>query len=111
MLRDRYGVRPGDRVAILAANSPEWIVTFWATVALDAIAVGLNAWWTADEILYALSDCEPKVLVADVKRLARLEATRSTFPRSRWRRDFESVWSAYPDATLPSDPIGAEDRV
>jgi len=28
VLRDEYGVGPGDRVAILGANSPEWIVTF-----------------------------------------------------------------------------------
>ena len=33
-LRDEYGVGPGDRVAILGANSPEWIVTFWATISL-----------------------------------------------------------------------------
>src|SRR2546423_2914382 len=27
-LRDDYGVGPGDRVAITAANSPEWVVAF-----------------------------------------------------------------------------------
>src|SRR4051794_15607508 len=32
VLRDDYGVRRGDRVAISAANSPEWVVSFWATV-------------------------------------------------------------------------------
>ncbi len=40
---DRFGVGPGDRVAILAANCPEWIISFWATVSLGAICVGLNA--------------------------------------------------------------------
>src|SRR3954454_3106266 len=44
VLRDTYGVGRGDRVAILGANSPEWIVTFWATISLGAIAVGLNGW-------------------------------------------------------------------
>src|SRR3954463_9970725 len=30
VLRDEFGIEPGDRVAILAANCPEWIITFWA---------------------------------------------------------------------------------
>lgn len=71
-LRTRFGVGPGDRVAILAANCPEWITTFWAATSLGAIAVGLNGWWVGDEILYGLADCEPKVLVGDAKRLARI---------------------------------------
>ncbi len=52
VLREEYGVEAGDRVAILAANCPEWIVTFWAAVSLGAIAVGLNGWWVGDEIRY-----------------------------------------------------------
>ena len=39
-LRDRYGVTRGDRVAILAANSPSWVITFFATVSLGAIVAG-----------------------------------------------------------------------
>jgi long-chain acyl-CoA synthetase len=71
VFRDVYGVTRGDRVAILAANGPEWIIAFWATVSLGAIAVGLNAWWTEPEIRFGI-DAEPKLLVVDRKRLARL---------------------------------------
>jgi len=39
VLQEKYGVKKGDRVAILAANNPEWIITFWATINLGAIAV------------------------------------------------------------------------
>src|SRR3954452_20027863 len=56
-LRDQ-GVRKGDRIAILGRNSVEWAVTFWATVSLGAIAVGVNGWWSKVEIAYALADCE-----------------------------------------------------
>lgn len=70
--RERFGVGPGDRVAILAANCPEWIFAFWATVSLGAVAVGMNAWWTADEAAAALTVAKPKVLVVDATRLARL---------------------------------------
>ena len=44
-LRHTYGVNPGDRVAILADNHPQWIITFWATVSIGAICAGLNGWW------------------------------------------------------------------
>ena len=37
-LSERYGVGPGDRVAILAANCPEWLLTFWATVSLGSLS-------------------------------------------------------------------------
>lgn len=66
------GVEHGDRVAILAANSIEWALTFWATVNLGAVVVGLNGWWNADEILYGLEDSGAKVLVGDSKRLGRV---------------------------------------
>ena len=30
ILRDRFGVQPGDRVAIAMRNFPEWSMAFWA---------------------------------------------------------------------------------
>lgn len=74
------GVQPGDRVAVLSANNPEWCETFWATVSLGAVLVGLNGWWKADEILYGLEDSGARVLVADAARLARVVASLDTLP-------------------------------
>ena len=68
----RHGVGPGDRVAVLSANNPEWCLTFWAAVSLGAILVGLNGWWKPDEVVYGLSDSGAKVLVADGPRFERL---------------------------------------
>ncbi|MGO4200998.1 class I adenylate-forming enzyme family protein [Rhodococcus sp. TAF43] len=67
-LSERYGVTKGDRVGILAANTPEWVSTFWATQALGAITVGLNGWWVPREIEYGLQHSTPKVVVVDAKR-------------------------------------------
>jgi acyl-CoA synthetase (AMP-forming)/AMP-acid ligase II len=60
------GIRKGDRVAILGRNSIEWVVAFWATVSLGAIAVGLNAWWSDAELKFAIADCEPALVVDDM---------------------------------------------
>lgn len=67
-LRDDYGVRKGDRVAICAANTPEWVVTFWAAVSLGAITVGMNSLWAGPEIGYGIDLTKPAVLVADRPR-------------------------------------------
>ena len=63
-MRDEHGVGKGDRVAICSANNPEWIIAFWATVSLGAIAVGMNSMWAAPEIAYGLSLTTPKVVVS-----------------------------------------------
>ena len=72
LLRSKYNVGPGDRVAIYAANSPEWIIFFWATVSIGAIACGLNGWWNGKEAIKALDAASPKLLVGDEKRISRL---------------------------------------
>ena len=50
----RLGVGVGDRVALLSANNPDWIVTFWACAALGAVVVPLNAWWKAEDLEFGL---------------------------------------------------------
>ncbi len=108
-LEERYGVRPGDRVAILAANCPEWIQSFWAATSLGAIAVGMNGWWARDEILYGLDDCEPKLLIGDAKRLARLSDARVSLPVVEVESEFEKLTAYAPDADLPDPPIEEDD--
>ena len=71
--RRRYGVGKGDRVAICAANCPEWLLTFWACAALDAVLVAMNGWWTGSEMRNALELTRPTLLVMDEKRHARLD--------------------------------------
>ncbi|MEU8132808.1 class I adenylate-forming enzyme family protein [Streptodolium elevatio] len=73
-LAEELGVRKGDRVAIAMRNHPEWVLAFWATQVLGAVAVPLNAWWTADELGYALADSGTCVLVADGERAELLAA-------------------------------------
>ena len=99
------GIGPGDRVAILAANCPEWIVTFWATVSLGAIAVACNGWWTRDEIVHALERTGPVLLVADRRRLARLDSADPGMPVVVVEDDFDALTGFAPDAALPDVPI------
>ena len=112
-LRHTYGVEPGDRVAILADNHPQWIITFWATVSIGGICAGLNGWWNRDEILHALGNAEPALLVVDRKRLARIANDELPFPVVCIEDDFtalEQGWDG-PAGGMPGLPdcVIAED--
>lgn len=108
-LRDRYGVGQGDRVAILGANSPEWIITFWAAISLGAVAVGLNGWSTGPEIEYFVRDCDPKVLVADGKRRERLAGAELPVPLVVMEDDFGALEQYAPGAVLPDVVVEDDD--
>ncbi len=68
----RRGVRPGDRVMLLAGNSAEWVTAFWAGFRAGAIVVPANAWWSPTEITHALEITRPTIVVADERRAATL---------------------------------------
>jgi long-chain acyl-CoA synthetase len=66
-----FGVKKGDRVGIAMRNYPEWIISFAAILSIGAISVSLNAWWTEDELDYAINDSGLSVLIADSERVDR----------------------------------------
>jgi acyl-CoA synthetase (AMP-forming)/AMP-acid ligase II len=67
------GVRKGDRIAIAMRNYPEWALAAWASFAIGAVIVPLNAWWTGSELQYGLEHSGSVVLVADDERIERLD--------------------------------------
>lgn len=109
-LRDDHGVGKGDRVAVLAANSPEWIITFWATQCLGAITVGLNSWWTPAEIAYGVELVEPKVIVTDAKRAELLAAADvSGFDLLTIEREVPRIIAERAGAELPVAEVEEDD--
>ena len=96
-LVERYGVEKGDRVAVAMRNYPEWVVSFAAVTAVGAVSVSFNAWWTEEEVDYALGDCTPRVLIADVERVERARVSCE-------RRGIALVGVRCPDGTAGVDP-------
>lgn len=114
------GVTRGSRVAVSMRNYPEWVVSYWATVSLGAALVGMNAWWTASEMEFALSDSEPTVLIVDGERLARfadienvrpvhLVVARHDGPLPTGAAQWASVLSGQDPGALPAVEIDPED--
>lgn len=106
-LRDDYGVRPGDRIAINAANSPEWITAFWACASIGAVAVAFNAWWSPREVAYGLEHSAPALLIADARRIAALPAIE--IPVLSIEHDISGLSQRYPDAPLPAAEVAEDD--
>lgn len=92
-------VRPGQRVAIAMRNRPEWLVAFVAVVQAGAVAVPLNSWGLRDELLNALQEIEPVLLICDSARLRLVEHDLATVRVRALAVDAEAVEGvlSYPD--------------
>lgn len=58
------GIRPGDRVALLAHNSVVYLDLLFAAARLGAIFAPLNWRLTVPELQYIIGDMEPRILLA-----------------------------------------------
>jgi len=63
VLRDR-GIKPGDRVAILIPNVPQFAFAYYGILALGACVVPIHSLLKSEEIAYALKDSDAKMLIA-----------------------------------------------
>ena len=122
----RRGVQQGDRVALAMRNLPEWPVAFFAATILGAIIVPLNAWWTGEELDYALRDSGARLLICDAERAERVAPYIAGLPAlnhvltARAAKDYagdrlESIlgsahdWADLPDAEMPAVDIAPDD--
>jgi len=62
------GVRPGDRVALMAPYGPEWVATLLGVLSCGAIAVPLGPDLAAGEAAALLKDADPALVVGDEQR-------------------------------------------
>ena len=59
------GARPGDRIAILSMNSPQYIETYLTVPAAGCVIVPLNTRHAEPELRYAVNDAGAKILLTD----------------------------------------------
>jgi acyl-CoA synthetase (AMP-forming)/AMP-acid ligase II len=68
------GVEPGQRVAIVLPNGPEFVELLLAVAALGATAAPLNPGYTAAEYAFYLEDLDPSLLLVQTGRGADVRA-------------------------------------
>jgi len=76
----RLGLVPGDRVALLLGNVPEFVVALYATLRAGLTAVPVNVTFTAPEVSHVLRDSGARVAVAASELSPMLESLRGEVP-------------------------------
>jgi long-chain acyl-CoA synthetase len=65
------GIKPGDRIALLSENRPEWSIADLAILSLGAINVPIYTTQAVDQIRYILTDSGARVIFVSDSKLFR----------------------------------------
>ena len=76
---DGFGVRPGDRVATFAWNSPEHLEAYLAVPCMGAVLHTLNVRLFADQLVYVVNHAEDTVILVDDSLVPVLEELAPRF--------------------------------
>ena len=103
------GVKPGDRVALISYNRPEWAIVDYASHLIGAVTVPLYATSTADQAGFILSDSGAVIVFAEnAEQLAKVGPGRATvvFDPAPGATSFEEFLASGPGAppTVETDP-------
>ncbi|MEO8677740.1 MAG: benzoate-CoA ligase family protein [Vicinamibacterales bacterium] len=62
-LQSRFGVRPGERVALLLLDGPAFAYAFFGAIKIGAVPIPTNTLWKAADYSYLLNDSYARVVV------------------------------------------------
>src|SRR5215470_8233122 len=79
-LKSQLGIARGHRIAILAANQPDYLVLLYACARLGAMLVPLNWRLAVPEQMFILADASVKALVVEEAFAAVLAGLDETLP-------------------------------
>ncbi|MRJ02004.1 MAG: fatty acid--CoA ligase [Epsilonproteobacteria bacterium] len=87
------GLKRGERVGLVVANSLEFIIAFLGTQRLGAIPVPINNFLKGEEIEYILNDSEAKFLVASSQYSKELQNVldKTGVERIIWEGEYEGL--------------------
>jgi long-chain acyl-CoA synthetase len=106
-LIQHHGVQKGDRVAIGARNSANWIITYLGVLMAGGCATLLNGFSTGEELAEQVALVESKLLLADGARVKRLEGVALDAQIVRIRHDqppskgLANIWGDPAAVALP----------
>ena len=72
------GVGVGDRVALIAPNSEEFVISVYAATKIGGVVVPINNMLKSNEYEYILNDCEAKVLITSQQYIKEVKGLAET---------------------------------
>jgi len=94
----KLGVQKGDRVYLALENCPQFIISYYAAMALGAIVIAGSPMFKEGELTYVLNDCTAKVVIIEDALYPILQSIRNKVPA------VESVVVTSLAEYLPSEP-------
>jgi long-chain acyl-CoA synthetase len=76
---EKNGILPGDRVAILSTNMPNWAVAYFSITFMGAVVVPLLPDFSVTEVANVLEHSEAKAIFISSGLLPRIEGFRSEY--------------------------------
>lgn len=103
----QIGLKKGDKIAILAANSANWVILYFAIVTGGYIAVLLPTNHTIDQILHCICHTECSIVYAGKGFLAEIE--KSNVPNALQVKDLDAIHAiGEDDSIFSSTEVDAE---
>lgn len=79
-MQKNLGVSKGDRVVLYMQNSPQYIISFYAILCADAVAVPINPMNIKDEVAFYLIDCDARLAIVGQELTKQIEPNIGTTP-------------------------------
>jgi long-chain acyl-CoA synthetase len=95
ILRQQFGVKPGDRVGLWLKNCPEFVPSLFAILQVGAVVVPINSFLKPDEVSFILSDAAIDRVITDGELSAHFQTLKVARPALRLL-NVETVLATFP---------------
>jgi long-chain acyl-CoA synthetase len=80
----KYGVKPGDRVAVMLPNMPQTVASYFGVLAAGAVCVMINPLYMETEITHQVGDAECRAMIVLDHLWPRIEKLTDRLPVEKY---------------------------
>ena len=103
-LQTRFGVKPGDRVALWVKNCPEFVPAVFGILSAGGVVVPINNFLKPAEVSYILNDAGANVLITGAELAAHFETLKAARSSLEMLRVEEFTALRTPNSKLQTPP-------